>query len=52
MNSEAVLTIKRMGYTEDKIRKAIDTLKSRLPRGGQLSISFKVTRANAKVKVF
>nr|XP_022288057.1 baculoviral IAP repeat-containing protein 3-like isoform X2 [Crassostrea virginica] len=33
MNSEAVLTIKRMGYTEDKIRKAIDTLKSRLPRG-------------------
>ncbi|XP_061171199.1 uncharacterized protein LOC133180743 isoform X2 [Saccostrea echinata] len=33
MNSAAVRSIKDMGYGEDKIKEAIDTIKSRLPKG-------------------
>lgn len=33
MKSPAVTTIKEMGYSEDKIKAAIHTIKSRLPRG-------------------
>ncbi|XP_062603050.1 uncharacterized protein LOC134264784 isoform X2 [Saccostrea cucullata] len=33
MNSAAVRSIKDMGYSEEKIKEAIDTIKSRLPRG-------------------
>lgn len=37
MRSPAVTTIKEMGYSEDKIKAAIHTIKSRLPRGRTVS---------------
>ena len=37
MRSPAVTTIKEMGYSEDRIKAAIFTLKQRLPRGLSLS---------------
>ena len=37
MRSPAVTTIKEMGYSEDRIKAAIFTLKQRLPRGLYLS---------------
>lgn len=33
MKSLAVTTMKEMGYSEDKIKAAIHTIKNRLPRG-------------------
>lgn len=40
MRSLALTTIKKMGYSKDKIKAALRTIKSRLPRG-QFKISFK-----------
>ena len=37
MRSPAVTTIKEMGYSEDRIKAAIFTLKQRLPKGRSLS---------------
>lgn len=46
MMSPAVTSIKEMGYSEDKIKAAINKIKSRLPRGKAAFINIKFDKEN------